>query len=124
NLTQSAVFIATTVLEHRRNLHSIPGKSFQRTLNIVEKRLKWHVNLLTDTDVVHPVNGAELDKNQQEFLLIIERELDKTVTLVQQSKVNIRMAQLEIRILMELKDIVNEIHTLYKLQLQFSRPRG
>jgi phosphate/sulfate permease len=122
NITQSAVFIASTILEHRSNFHSIPGKEFNNSIRELEKQLKTHIHLLNpEAEKQQKIPVLELDKSHQEFLSKIENELDKTITLVQQNKLNIRLAQLQMRILMEMKDIVSEIHALYLIQMRFEQ---
>ncbi|MFY8037474.1 MAG: hypothetical protein ACOVMQ_09920, partial [Cyclobacteriaceae bacterium] len=120
DLYQSSILIGDSCSEHVANYHPRPGKNFQKTLEQIEVLSNGYFLIVhTEISQLNFHQAAEEEKAFVAFINFLASSLDAEILRIQQNEINSRLATLQTRILLEMKDIVESTHELYLLHKDF-----
>ncbi|MBL7852608.1 MAG: inorganic phosphate transporter [Cyclobacteriaceae bacterium] len=121
DLYQSANLISDVSTNHIINHHSVPKGDFQKVLDEVEKELSLYIDKVTDS--IQHMNfkeGKELEDHRVKLNGLIQKSLDHQIQKIQQDELGNRMGLLQIRLLLETKDILAGVHEIRMLYSEFA----
>ena len=120
DLYQSSILIGDSCSEHVANYHPTPGKDFQKTLEQIEVLSNGYFSIVhTEISQLKFRQSEEEEKAFRAFVHFLASSLDAEILRIQQNEINSRLATLQTRILLEMKDIVESTHQLYILYKDF-----
>jgi hypothetical protein len=90
-------------------------------LEEVEKELSIYVDKVTD-NIQHMnfKDGKELEDHRAKLNALIQNSLDHQIQKIQQDELGNRMGLLQIRLLLEAKDILAGVHQIRMLYAEFA----
>ena len=122
DLYQSVQLISESTIDHLSNFHSQPSKDYLKKLDELEKRLSEYVGFVCE-DI-----GSATFKNHEkvkEFnLSLISRvnmSIDREIEEIQKGEVGNRIGQLQMKLLLETKDIIAVVQDMYMLYHDYHR---
>jgi phosphate/sulfate permease len=121
DLYQSANLISEVCTNHIINHHSIPKGEFQKVLDEVEKELSLYIDKVTDS--IQHMNfkeAKEIEDHRVKLNELIQKSLDHQIQKIQQDELGNRMGLLQIRLLLESKDILTGVHQIRMLYSEFA----
>lgn len=121
DLYQSANLISDVSTNHIINHHSVPKGDFQKVLDEVEKDLSTYIDKVTDS--IQHMNfkeSKELEDHRVKLNELIQKSLDHQIQKIQQDELGNRMGLLQIRLLLEAKDILAGVHQIRMLYSEFA----
>lgn len=121
DLYQSANLISDVSTNHIINHHSLPKSDFQKVLDEVEKDLSSYIDKVTDC-IQHMKfqDTKALDDQRQKLNDLIRASLDNQIQKIQHDELGNRMGLLQIRLLLEVKDILAGVHQIRLLYSEFA----
>lgn len=122
DLYQSATLISDVSTNHIINHHSLPKGDFQKVLDEVERELSSYIDKVTDS--IQHMNFKDLKAMEEQRLKLtdyIRVSLDHQIHKIQQDELGNRMGLLQIRLLLEAKDILAGVHQIKILYSEFSQ---
>lgn len=117
DLYQSIQLISESCTGHLRNFHSSPSKEYLKTLSDIDKGLQKYID-----DVCEGIgsgkfkNHSELIDRQQKWMKTVNQAIDNQIVAIQKGNVGNRLGMLQMRLLIETRDIfttLNDMYTLY-----------
>ncbi len=122
DLYQSATLISDVSTNHIINHHSLPKGDFQKVLDEVERELSSYIDKVTDS--IQHMNFKDLKAMEEQRLKLMDYirvSLDHQIHKIQQDELGNRMGLLQIRLLLEAKDILAGVHQIKILYSEFSQ---
>jgi phosphate/sulfate permease len=121
DLYQSANLISDVSTNHIINHHSLPKGDFQKVLDEVEKELSDYIEKVTDgIQQMNFKDGKALEDQRTKLNDLIRNSLDQQIQKIQQDELGNRMGLLQIRLLLEAKDILAGVHQIRMLYAEFA----
>ena len=121
DLYQSANLISDVSTNHIINHHSLPKGDFQKVLDEVEKELSSYIDKVTDSiQHMNFKDSRELEDQRARLGELIKATLDNQIQKIQQDELGNRMGLLQIRLLLEVKDILAGVHQIRMLYADFA----
>lgn len=125
DLFQSTNFIHDISVSHIRNHHPVPSGRFRDTLNTLNQSLKLFVELTVKSIRTADFSEFVLITDKKEHLLVfLSNSLDEQVLHMQEDKLGNRLGQLQIKLLLEMRDIVCALSDIATLHRDFSKLRA
>lgn len=121
DLYQSATLISEVSTNHIINHHSLPKGDFQKVLEEVDRELSSYIDKVTDS--IQNMDFKDLPAMEEQRLRLadyIRVSLDLQIQKIQQEDLGNRMGLLQIRLLLEAKDILVGVHQINILYSEFS----
>jgi phosphate/sulfate permease len=116
DLHQSIELISESCTEHLRNYHSMPTKEFLARMNEIEK------GLLHYTDLVCQEISSSKFKHYEDVLrqnlkwkTFIDQTIDEQISALQKGDFGSRIGLLQMKLLLETKDMFESIQDMYNL---------
>lgn len=121
DLYQSANLISDVSTNHIINHHSLPKGDFQKVLDEVEKELSSYIDKVVDSIQHMKFHDVKvLEDQRQKINDLIRNSLDHQIQKIQQDELGNRMGLLQIRLLLETKDILAGVHQIRLLYSEFA----
>jgi phosphate/sulfate permease len=122
DLYQSIQLISENCIDHLSNFHSQPSKDYLKTSASIEKGLNEYVTLACELINIPTVKGHEkIVKHHQNLLALINKSIDQSIGEIQNAEVGNRIGMLQMRLLLETKDILITIHHMYDLYYDYHK---
>ena len=122
DLYQSANLITEVCTNHIINHHSLPKGEFKKTLDEIEKDLSSYIDQVTDSIQEMSFKDTKALEDQRTKLMdVIRASLDNQIQKIQKDELGNRMGLLQIRLLLETKDILGGVHQIRLLYSEFAQ---
>jgi phosphate/sulfate permease len=122
DLYQSANLISEVCTNHIINHHSLPKADFQKVLADVEKKLSAYIDGVIDgIEHMNFKDTKAMEEQREKLMDVIRTNLDIQIQKIQQDELGNRMGLLQIRLLLEAKDILAGVHQIRVLYSEFSQ---
>jgi predicted AlkP superfamily pyrophosphatase or phosphodiesterase len=109
-------------MDHLSNYHSQPSKSYLKKIEELEKRLGEYVGLLCDDIISAGFKNIEKVKEHHGMLIsFVNMSVDKEIEEIQKGDVGNRIGLLQMKILLETKDIIVVLQEMYVLYHDYHR---
>jgi phosphate/sulfate permease len=116
DLYQSVQLISESCVDHLNNFHSQPSKEFLKVSNEIEKNLTGFAKKISDGIAASNFKEATAIQTQRDAIhSIITQTIDAGIAEIQQGDVGNRIGMLQMKLLLETKDMVNTLHSMYTL---------
>lgn len=120
DLYQSILLISESCTVHLQNYHTSPSKRYLQQLQEVDKGLQGFAELVCkDIGSSHFEHAHEIKDQQQKWLSQLDQFIDDQITAIQKDNVGNRIGLLQMRLLLESKDLLNTIYGMYNLYLDY-----
>ena len=120
NLYQSALLLNEVSAEHIVNHHGAPKKKYAAIFSELEKKLTTFINQSSESiGRLNFERHQQLEEHKEQLLTFIGIKLDEHIADIQKDDLGSRMALLQTRLLLEIKDIVSVVHQIYLLYYDF-----
>jgi hypothetical protein len=114
DLVQSSALISESIIQHRDNHHPLPGKAYRESALAIEGRLYIFIDAI-ERSLESPDEAGmkeQLADLHDALVMMIEKALDREIHSIQKDDVAIRLANLQVRVLLELQDMVETFYEL------------
>lgn len=116
DLYQSIQLISESCIDHLSNFHSQPSKDYLKASNDIEKSLNTYINLVADEITASSFrNNDVILEHYNALYAIMNKSIDNVIVEIQKEEVGNRIGQLQVKLLLETRDIVATVHTMYLL---------
>lgn len=120
DLYQSILLISESCTVHLKNFHSTPSRRYMQQLHDVEKGLtNFASKVCKDIGTSHFDHADSIKEMHQHWTAQIEASIDDQITAIQRDNVGNRIGLLQMRLLLESKDLLNTIYDIYNLYLDY-----
>ncbi len=122
DLYQSVQLISESSIDHLSNFHSQPSKDYLKKLDDLEKRLSEYVGFVCED--IGSATFRNFDKVKELKLSLIARvnmSIDREIEEIQKGEVGNRIGQLQMKLLLETKDIITVVQDMYMLYHEYHR---
>ncbi|MBL7844536.1 MAG: inorganic phosphate transporter [Cyclobacteriaceae bacterium] len=121
DLYQSTLLISESCTEHLKNYHTTPSKKFLQKLQEIEKGLTDYTALVCeDIGSSSFIHAEALSSLQQKLINSINQTIDEQIIALQKDSIGNRIGLLQVRILLESKDIATTLEQLYTLYREYN----
>ncbi|MBX7126622.1 MAG: inorganic phosphate transporter [Cyclobacteriaceae bacterium] len=122
DLYQSVQLVSESCADHLENMHELPSKEYMRSASEIEKSLSSYCTLVCSaigsTSFVH----QEGVKQQYDLLAgEIARAIDREIAEIHKGETGNRISLLQVRLLLETKDILTTVNSIYALYHDYHR---
>ncbi len=125
DLYQSALLINEVSADHIVNHHGAPKKKYAAIFTELEKELSSFISKSSESiGQLNFERHEQLEEYKEKLLTFINRKLDEHIVDIQKDDLGNRMALLQTRLLLEVKDIVSVVHQIYMLYYDFVQQSG
>lgn len=122
DLYQSILLISESCTEHLRNYHATPSKKYLQQLREIEKALaEYAVLVCEDIGSSRFTHTEALPALHQKVVNAINQTIDEQIIALQKDKIGNRIGLLQVRILLETRDIAMTLQHLYHLYHDYQR---
>jgi phosphate/sulfate permease len=122
DLYQSVQLISENCTDHLNNFHSQPSKEFLKTSEEIERALNSYTGLVCEGISSSIFKSSEKILEQHDALVaLINKAVDRVITEIQKEEVGNRIGQLQMKLLLETKDILTTIHSMYGLYHEYHK---
>jgi phosphate/sulfate permease len=122
DLYQSALLISESCTNHLRNFHSSPSKEYLTKLGEIDKALQVYLTLVCDSiEYGKFKNFDDVTLRFEKLQLSINQSVDQQITVIQKGNVGNRIGMLQMRLLLETKDILNTLQNIYQLYSDYQK---
>ena len=122
DLYQSVQLISENCTDHLNNFHSQPSKEFLKTSEEIERALNSYTGLVCEGIGSSVFKSSEKILEQHDALVaLISKAVDRVITEIQKEEVGNRIGQLQMKLLLETKDILTTIHSMYGLYHEYHK---
>lgn len=122
DLYQSTLLISESCTEHLKNYHTTPSKKFLQQLQEFEKALtEYTVLMCEDIGSSRFTHAEALSSLDQKLINSINQTIDEQIIALQTDSIGNRIGLLQVRILLESKDIAITLQQLYMLCHNYNR---
>lgn len=116
DLYQSVQLISESSVEHVSNFHSQPSKEFLRTSNEVEASLTQYSKKITEGIATSNYKDFGSIKTLHDAInATLTKTIDEGIAQIQKGEVGNRIGMLQMKLLLETKDLVNTLQSIYAL---------
>jgi phosphate/sulfate permease len=116
DLYQSVQLISESCVDHLSNFHSQPSKEFLKVSNDIEIGLSSYAKKISDGIAASTFKEADSIQVQHNAIhAIITETIDQGIRQIQKGEVGNRIGMLQMKLLLETKDMVDTIHSMYAL---------
>jgi hypothetical protein len=116
DLYQSVQLISESCVDHLNNFHSQPSKEFLKVSNEIERGLTSYAKKISDGIAASNFKDAAAIQTQRDSInSIITQSIDVGIAEIQKGDVGNRIGMLQMKLLLETKDMVNTLHSMYTL---------
>ncbi len=122
DLYQSVQLISESSIDHLSNFHSQPSKDYLKKLDDLEKRLSEYVGFVCED--IGSATFKNSEKVKEFHLSLISRvnmSIDREIEEIQKGEVGNRIGQLQMKLLLETKDIIGVVQDMYALYHDYHR---
>ena len=122
DLYQSTQLINESCANHLENFHSSPSKEYLKSLAQLERRM---IDLFEI--VAHSIGKTDyttepdVKERYQTSLQLVNETIDREIDAIQRSEVGSRIGLLQMRLLLETKDIFDSVFQLFHLYCDYHR---
>jgi phosphate/sulfate permease len=122
DLYQSILLISESCTEHLKNYHTTPSKKYLQQLQKIEKALTECTGLVCD-DIGSSrfIHAQAISSLHQKLFHTINQAIDEQITAIQKDNIGNRIGLLQVRILLETKDISVTLQHIHKLYHDYHR---
>lgn len=122
DLYQSVQLISESCIDHLSNFHTQPSKDYIKASNVIEKRIGSYFQLACDDIESSVFKNHEALKEQHETILsMLSKSIDNEITEIQKGEVGNRIGLLQMKLLLETKDMVLTINSMYLLYYDYHK---
>lgn len=116
DLYQSVHLISESCIDHLRNFHSQPSKEYIKASEEIEKGLTSYITLVSEGITTSSFkNNETIAEKQNALASFIHKTIDNVIAEIQKGVVGNRIGLLQMKLLLETKDILATIHSMYML---------
>lgn len=116
DLYQSVQFISESCIDHLSNFHSQPSKEFLKASDEIEKMLSTYVSLVSEGIATSTFkNHDKVIEKHDALKAFLDETVDRVIGEIQKSDIGNRMGLLQMKLLLETKDILSTIQNMYLL---------
>ena len=116
DLYQSVQLISESCIDHLNNFHSLPSKEFIKASEEMEKLLSNYIATVSEGISSSSFKNVDKVTEQHDALVtLINKMVDHVIGEIQKSDVGNRIGQLQMRLLLETKDMLVAIQNMYSL---------
>jgi len=116
DLYQSVQLISESCIDHLNNFHSLPSKEFIKASEEMEKLLSNYIATVSEGISSSSFKNVDKATEQHDALVtLINKMVDHVIGEIQKSDVGNRIGQLQMRLLLETKDMLVAIQNMYSL---------
>lgn len=116
DLYQSIQLVNESCIDHLSNFHSQPSRDYLKASNDIEKALSIYITLVADGIATSIFKNSDTITEQYNTLYaIINRSIDNVIVEIQKEDVGNRIGQLQMKLLLEARDILTTIRNMYLL---------
>ncbi len=116
DLYQSVQLISESCVDHLSNFHSQPSRDYLRSAAEIEKQLSSYVSLVCDGIGNSAFKNADkVNEHHMNLAALINRTVDREISEIQKGEVGNRIGLLQMKLLLETKDIVGTVQEMYAL---------
>jgi phosphate/sulfate permease len=122
DLYQSVQLISESSVDHLSNFHSQPSKDFLKATNQIEDKLNVLTKRITDDIGASTYKeAAEIQGIHDKINEDLDRVVDSTIAQIQKGDVGNRIGMLQMKVLLETKDMTNTLFTIYQLYKDYHK---
>ena len=116
DLYQSVQLITESCIDHLSNFHSMPSKEFLKASDEIEKTLSNYIFQVSEGIITSTFKNSDKIAEQHEVLsAFINKTVDDVITEIQSNQIGNRMGLLQMKLLLETKDILSSVQAIYSL---------
>jgi phosphate/sulfate permease len=122
DLYQSVQLISESSVDHLSNFHSQPSKEFLKISNGVENSLTQYAKKITDgIGSSNYKEAASIKFLHDGINATITKSIDLGIVEIQKGEVGNRIGMLQMKLLLETKDMVNTLQSIYALYQDYHK---
>ncbi|MEK6781926.1 MAG: inorganic phosphate transporter [Bacteroidota bacterium] len=116
DLYQSVQLISESCIDHLSNFHSQPSKDYLKASDEIEKGLNAYINQVIEGIATSSFKNSDKITEQHDALsILISKTIDRVITEIQKAHIGNRIGQLQMKLLLETKDILSTVNSMYAL---------
>jgi phosphate/sulfate permease len=116
DLYQSVQLISESCIDHLSNFHSQPSKEYLKTSDEIEKALSAYIAEVGEAIATSVFKNNDWITDQHAALFaLLDKTVDREITEIQKGEVGNRIGLLQMKLLLETKDILSTIQRMYAL---------
>lgn len=116
DLYQSVQLISESCSSHLDNFHGSPSKEYLKSLAEIERRVSEYINLLCDAIASSDYrNEKEISERYKNAINYLNDRIDREISVIQDGDVGNRIGLLQMRLLLETKDILVSLQEVFSL---------
>ena len=116
DLYQSVQLISESCIDHLNNFHTQPSKEYLKATDEIEKLIVIHVaNVCDAIGGSNFMNHEKILEGHQSLLSLVNKSIDNIIGEIQNAEVGNRIGMLQMKLLLETKDILITTHHMYML---------
>jgi hypothetical protein len=125
DLYQGVGLISESCTEHLKNYHTTPSKKYLQQLQDIEKKLTaYYTHVCEDIGSSQFSHAATIAPMHQQLMDIINQAIDAQITAIQKDNISNRIGLLQVRILLETRDIAITLQHIYTLYYDYHMKRS
>jgi phosphate/sulfate permease len=122
DLYQSVQLISESCVDHLNNFHSQPSKEFLKVVNDIDRQLTSYAKKISDGIGASNFKEATAIQSQRDAIIsIITQTVDMGIVEIQKGDVGNRIGMLQMKLLLETKDMINTLHSMYTLYYDYHK---
>jgi Na+/phosphate symporter len=122
DLYQSVQLISESCIDHLNNFHSLPSKEFLKASDEMEKLLSNYISLVIEGISSSSFKNADKITEQHDALTrLIDKTVDHVISEIQKGDIGNRIGQLQMKLLLETKDILIAVQNMYSLYYDYQK---
>jgi phosphate/sulfate permease len=116
DLYQSVQLISESVIDHLSNFHSQPSREYLKMSNELEEFVTSYFSIVCEEIQTSSFKHSEQVRDQHNQLTaLINKSIDREIAEIQKGEVGNRIGLLQIKLLLETKDVLVTMHSMYTL---------
>ncbi len=120
DLYQSTQLISENCTSHLKNFHSSPSKDYIKTLSEIDKGLQNSLNEICESvGSGKYTNHESIIGRHEKWMTVINQTIDNQIVLIQKDNIGNRLGMLQMRLLIETRDIFTTLHSIYNLYYNY-----
>ena len=122
DLYQSVQLISESTVNHLSNFHSQPSKEFLKVANELEASVAAYTKKITEGIAASNFKEAVAIQGQQHAIqAAVTQTIDSGIVEIQKGDVGNRMGMLQMKLLLETKDLINTLQSMYILYQDYHK---
>jgi hypothetical protein len=108
--------ISESCSSHIDNFHGSPSKEYLKSLAEIERRVSEYINLLCEAIASSDYrNEKEITERHKNAIAYLNDRIDREISVIQDGDVGNRIGLLQMRLLLETKDILVSLQEIFGL---------